>query len=551
MSMTSESDERIIPNNGVDSTSVDDANSGGNVGPNGPLKKGPWTSAEDKILIEYVTKHGEGNWNAVQKHSGLARCGKSCRLRWANHLRPDLKKGAITSEEENRIIELHYKIGNKWARMAAELPGRTDNEIKNYWNTRIKRLQRAGLPVYPPHICSKQSSENQQSENMNTLSSGNVHHPNFVPVNSFDIPAVEFKCLKLNQQLYSPELLNMPPNSLLDIPESGLLAEGLHPSYPNKSLLSTVQPSKRLRGSNPLFPSLNAPIGNPVTGGNLYQGDGSMQIAQSFIFSSGYDLSTSDHLLSSSLLPGSHAVLNGNPSSEPAWAMKLELPSLQTQMGTWGSPSPSSPLPFFESVDNLIQSPLTEHMQPCNLPSPNSGLLDAVLYESETMKNSNNNRCQQISSSSNMTVDTIDKATHDLCQTEWEAYDDQISPLGHSCSSIHSVSTPNSLDEPHSAESVPGCKVKEESRNLVPMQYNDKVETTNEALFPRPDFLLGSYCFSPMKHGTNDHSHRKDAIGTLLGDDLSRDCKQTDTGSTSSGQVHGHDSCAWNAMPTI
>lgn len=82
------------------------------------LKKGPWTAAEDAILMEYVRKHGEGNWNAVQRNSGLMRCGKSCRLRWANHLRPNLKKGAFTPDEERQIIELHSKFGNKWARMA-------------------------------------------------------------------------------------------------------------------------------------------------------------------------------------------------------------------------------------------------------------------------------------------------------------------------------------------------------------------------------------------------------------------------------------------------
>ena len=85
------------------------------------LKKGPWTSSEDSILIEYVRKHGEGNWNAVQKNSGLARCGKSCRLRWANHLRPNLKKGSFSAEEERIIIELHSKLGNKWARMASQV----------------------------------------------------------------------------------------------------------------------------------------------------------------------------------------------------------------------------------------------------------------------------------------------------------------------------------------------------------------------------------------------------------------------------------------------
>ena len=85
------------------------------------LKKGPWTSSEDSILIKYVRKYGEGNWNAVQKYSRLARCGKSCRLRWANHLRPNLKKGSFSAEEERIIIELHSKLGNKWARMASQV----------------------------------------------------------------------------------------------------------------------------------------------------------------------------------------------------------------------------------------------------------------------------------------------------------------------------------------------------------------------------------------------------------------------------------------------
>lgn len=85
------------------------------------LKKGPWMAAEDAILIEYVKKHGEGNWNAVQKNSGLARCGKSCRLRWSNHLRPNLKKGSFSADEERIIIQLHTKLGNKWALMASQV----------------------------------------------------------------------------------------------------------------------------------------------------------------------------------------------------------------------------------------------------------------------------------------------------------------------------------------------------------------------------------------------------------------------------------------------
>ncbi|XP_060188205.1 transcription factor MYB101 [Lycium barbarum] len=130
------------------------------------LKKGPWTATEDAILMEYVKKQGEGNWNAVQRNSGLMRCGKSCRLRWANHLRPNLKKGAFSPEEERIIIELHAKLGNKWARMAAQLPGRTDNEIKNYWNTRLKRRQRAGLPIYPQELQSQNQQENNQTQSL-------------------------------------------------------------------------------------------------------------------------------------------------------------------------------------------------------------------------------------------------------------------------------------------------------------------------------------------------------------------------------------------------
>ncbi|CAA7025323.1 unnamed protein product [Microthlaspi erraticum] len=128
------------------------------------LKKGPWTAAEDETLAAYVREYGEGNWNAVQKKTWLARCGKSCRLRWANHLRPNLRKGSFTAEEERLIIQLHSQLGNKWSRMAAQLPGRTDNEIKNYWNTRLKRFQRQGLPLYPPDISPNNHQQHEQQQ---------------------------------------------------------------------------------------------------------------------------------------------------------------------------------------------------------------------------------------------------------------------------------------------------------------------------------------------------------------------------------------------------
>ncbi|KAJ1383784.1 SANT/Myb domain [Sesbania bispinosa] len=103
------------------------------------LKKGPWTPEEDQKLIDYIQKHGHGKWRTLPKNAGLKRCGKSCRLRWANYLRPDIKRGKFSLEEEEAIIQLHSVLGNKWSTIAANLPGRTDNEIKNYWNTHIKK----------------------------------------------------------------------------------------------------------------------------------------------------------------------------------------------------------------------------------------------------------------------------------------------------------------------------------------------------------------------------------------------------------------------------
>ncbi|KAF0890412.1 hypothetical protein E2562_002794 [Oryza meyeriana var. granulata] len=110
------------------------------------LKKGPWTPEEDQKLLAYIEQHGHGCWRSLPSKAGLQRCGKSCRLRWTNYLRPDIKRGKFSLQEEQTIIQLHALLGNRWSAIATHLPKRTDNEIKNYWNTHLKkRLAKMGI----------------------------------------------------------------------------------------------------------------------------------------------------------------------------------------------------------------------------------------------------------------------------------------------------------------------------------------------------------------------------------------------------------------------
>ncbi|CAL4989845.1 unnamed protein product [Urochloa decumbens] len=126
------------------------------------IKKGPWTPEEDIILVSYIQEHGPGNWRSVPINTGLMRCSKSCRLRWTNYLRPGIRRGNFTPHEEGIIVHLQSLLGNRWAAIASYLPQRTDNDIKNYWNTHLKKKlqkrQAIGAIFAPPPPAESSSS---------------------------------------------------------------------------------------------------------------------------------------------------------------------------------------------------------------------------------------------------------------------------------------------------------------------------------------------------------------------------------------------------------
>ncbi|PIA57824.1 hypothetical protein AQUCO_00500025v1 [Aquilegia coerulea] len=497
-----------------DASSGSGSSHGGGGGGNGSvtLKKGPWTAAEDAILIEYVRKHGEGNWNAVQKNSGLSRCGKSCRLRWANHLRPNLKKGSFSPEEERLILELHAKLGNKWARMAAQLPGRTDNEIKNYWNTRVKRRQRAGLPLYPQDI-QKQASSFHLHQN-------NHHHQNRPSQSSS--PSMQ---LTSSQQ---PKTGFITPLALFDSMNystpTSLLSQHNNSYNMNSSINASIHNLKRFRGGNNVgsFNHYSSRTPTLPSSGSLYtttNNNNNNNYSSQLLPAPNFQFDTNGYDFNSQTLLQNCFESNGLMNPGSTFSIKQELPSSQISQAAANA----------HASDNKISLAFTRS-------NSNSGLLEDLLQEAEAMGGREHARKEGLIQSQDEKRRELDDFLNNNPPPSGSVFNDKAA--------TPRLGSGSQWDDSSSNHSSAGVEIKKEA--TIEMNHSVEDDDLSSLLNILPSTMMVSDLYNEGAETSNGQSSVTDED---MGLDMQHHLPSTSAAATTSALDNDWTLGVWNNLP--